>query len=409
MKRMVPALLGLALLLFCNRARAQSPTEPSPETKAEAWSQLFFEEGLLRSCEDPTLESAIALPRPQLTLEETDEGGTKLKARVGLRFTEHLVGSLEVKSPKSSSGETTLASTDGLSKGSSGELKLSWFRHKYEIMPETVQGIDPEEKSNRASWTDWTAEKKAAYEEMKEVLSSDNTKAVENGDAKWRVTDYLDSVLARPSGKAAAGPKRYDEALAAYRHWIKVADPMIPVYTIRLNADQKDFDFVVPSAGPPAGLKKTSESHTNYKATASVGAYFWGTVYSSLNYSRGTEFQAGSKKDFCAPAGLAGVLQCETLTIAPPRRERTEILEFEARGLAGDFGFGGHVTHDLRSNVTIVEVPVYLLQKLGTSKMELNLGARARWRSDTKDYSLSVFIGPALSSVLRMFDPKKAK
>jgi len=292
--------LGLALLLCGNAAWAQE------------WQQL---EELQRRCDDPTLQSAIALPQPKLIVE-TGDGKTTLKARIGMEMRKKFVLSLDVASPTNPSGETTLAGQDGLSKGTTVDGAFSWFQQPKQLKNST----------------------------------------------------------------------------------------MIPILSVKTHIEQQGFDFFLPSAGPPAGLKETSESHMNHKLTGSLGGYFSGSsVYASLNYARGTEFKAGATKDFCAPAGLAGVLQCESLMIAPPRKTQTELLELESRGWVGNLGVGVHLTRDLRGDITTVELPVYFLQNLGTSEMELNLGARAKWQSDTRAYSLSVFIGPAFSTVFRPF------
>jgi len=428
MKRPIPVCLILALVLIPGTARAQNAA--TPENRAKAWSQILFDEGLLRSCEDPLLESSIALPQPKLTLDATEEGDTKIKARVGLKIKDRFVGSLEVTSPRSSTGEATLATLDGLSQGSAAELKLSWFHHQVEHLSEMVVGAVPEDWKNwspeqkaahRAEtknapdvpedWDLWSQEKQDAYKALQKVVATEATDRSRDGRTggrtEWHVEDYLNPVLSRPSAVAAAGPKNFKEALAGYRDWLRVSSPLIPVLTVTAKADQHDFDFLTPFAGPPAGLKEDSESHTNYALTGSAGAYLWASVYSSLNYRLGNGYVSGRKKDFCTTSGLANILRCESHVVAPPRKSRTEVLDFEARGNVGNFGLGAFVSRDLRANVTQVKVPIYFLQKLGTTQSELNLGAVASWRSDTKDYSLSVFVGPGLSTVLRILGVEK--
>src|SRR4051812_23646118 len=122
------AFLGLAVLLGGDGAwgQDQSPTQMTPEEK-EAWDYFYLEEVLQRSCDDPTLRSAIALPQPKLTLETSAEGTTKVKAHVGVEVQKQLVFDLVVTSPISSSGETTLADLNGLSTGSTAKLGFSYF------------------------------------------------------------------------------------------------------------------------------------------------------------------------------------------------------------------------------------------------------------------------------------------
>jgi len=437
------ASLGLALLLFGTSSLAQPPEQNQPQAQAtsspqteeerkaaeekatqekaarekaareKAWSQFFFEEGLLRSCDDPTLKTAIALPQPMLNVEATDKGKLKLNARAGFKLKKSFVFDLEVESPKKDSEETTLATLDGLSNGTKADLKFSWFG--WGPQNYTLAGIEEiwkkanAERLTKPAPPECGVDDKDPYCKMKTTISTSvgakiaDSRAAD-GDIRWSITDYSKPALERPSAMTILGQKEYEKAVGAYRDWLRYYDRFIPVVTVNANAEQKESKFFLPTAGPPAGLKETSEFHMNYLLTASTGAYLWGRFYSSLNYNRGTQYTDGAHQEFCTPTGAARILDCMSLPVAPPKKGKSEELAFEIRGLAGSLGLGAHVTRDLEAKITKIEIPVYLLQKLGTSKMELNLGARAQWRSDTKDIAVSVFLGPALSTVLRMFD-----
>jgi hypothetical protein len=378
---MVPAFLGLALLLSGNVSKAQA---------ADPWSYFFFEEMLQRSCDDPTLRSAIALPQPKLILETSDEGTTKVKARVGVEIKDKFVFNVEVTSPRNPSGETTtLADLNGLSGGSTARFALSWFGyHPENYTPEGLRNVKDETDKKRPS---------SESDSGEEVV-----KKIEEWVPSNRMAAYSKPAISRPSAVAMFGQQGAADLAEEYQEWMKRHDKFIPVLTIDANAEQKEFKFFTPAVGPPEGLKKTSKSHMNHAFTASAGAYLWGRVYSALNYRRGTKFVDGMTKEFCSPSGPARVLDCTTLVVAHPKREKPEALELEVRSLFGSFGVAAHLTRDLEANVTAVEVPIYFLQKMGASKMELNGGAKVRWQSDTRDYAVSVFIGPALSTVLRM-------
>jgi hypothetical protein len=391
MRFTVSVFLGLALLLLGNIASAQDEAK-----KKEGWDYFFLEEVLQRSCDDPTLRSAIALPQPKLILDVTDEGETKVKARVGMELGKKVVLSLDVASPRKSKSEeeTTLASLDGLSRGGTADLSLSWYQVPWDSKKYKDKYTSELDKLEKIA-----EESKAGGDKVAESAGAQGSQAAD----AWTIADYANPLFERPSAVAALGQDSYKEAMKEYRRWMRGEKINVPVFTLRGHAEEKGFDFFVPSPGPPSGLKKTSESHTDWKITGSAGRYVRGSVYLSLNYNRGTKFEKGAEKDFCAPSGLAGVLQCQTLPIAPPEKKRTETLEFEGRGLAGNLvGLAVYLTRDLRDNFTTIEVPVYLLQKFKASKMELNLGARAQWQSATNDLTISVFVGPALSTVLRM-------
>jgi hypothetical protein len=413
------AFLGLAVLLGGGGAwgQDQSPTQMTPEEK-EAWDYFYLEEVLQRSCDDPTLRSAIALPQPKLTLETSAEGTTKVKAHVGVEVQKQLVFDLVVTSPISSSGETTLADLNGLSTGSTAKLGFSYFGAPWKsgAYKEALEKIDrvitdvldkakriidgpKTPKGKLAEIRTITStnpdDDKEALEEIQRMAADpgddkDGTKAQSEVDAikkilekktrdgKWSMKDYLNPVISRPSAVAALGQKKYDETLRIWQDHMK---HRVWVSNLDVTAEQKEFQVGnTPSASQPAPAK---ESHTDFQLTASEGAYFMGRFYASLNYSRGTKFKA-------------------TQTGSPPKSQTAETLEFEIRRLFGSFGGGGHLTRDLQAKITTVEIPFYFLSKMGSSDMELNGGVAVRWQSDTKKFSIIAFIGPALSKVLRM-------
>ncbi|HEY2289861.1 MAG TPA: hypothetical protein VGM86_04080, partial [Thermoanaerobaculia bacterium] len=286
MKRIASAFLGMALLLFGHAVWAQAPTAPpvtsqgkpqmTEEEKKDAWTYLVFEEVLQRSCEDPTLASAIALPKPLLNVEVADDNTIVLKGRLGTEMGKQFVASVDVKSPFNSSGETILANQGGLSKGSTLDAKLTWFGWK----PREIYNMIQEWDSEKIHATCDDKSPCDAREELKKVVGP--SVATEGS-----MYNFLKKpATSRPSGISVLGEDKYSEVREKYRNWLRKNDPIVPVLTLKGHAGQKDFDFYVPAAGPPAGLKKTSESHQNYHVTGSAGFYILGNVYAALSYSR---------------------------------------------------------------------------------------------------------------------------
>lgn len=353
MRASIPALLCVAFLVPGNSSWAQDTPED--------WASYFIlEEVLLRGVDDPNLDSARAIPQPKLILESTEEGKTKVKARVGVEIQKRLLVDLQVESPRTSeeSGETTLASLDGLSDSSTAELGFTWMFGNH-----------------------------VAYaKEMMEKMSGDMD---EN-----RFKAYADPSIS-PSPMKELGPDLYQRAMEASREALKDQRPLF--LSARVRAGRNDFSFVNPST-----LKPLNETHTDRKLTAELGTYLQGRFYTSLSYSRSTAFSDGQTKDLCVPFGNTGTLECRKLTVEPPERKDAEALKFELRWLFDNVGFATRVHRDLEDDVTAIELPLYFLQKLGTSEMELNGGIAVKWRSDTKDYAVTAFIGPALSTVFRM-------
>src|SRR5436305_3251307 len=189
--------LGLALLLGGSGGWGQAGGQTSPPSgtdssskmtkeEKEAWDYFYLEEVLQRSCDDPTLRSAIALPQPKLTLETSAEGATMVKAHVGVEVQKKLVFDLVVTSPISSSGETTLADLNGLSTGSTAKLGFSWFH----VPLDSTYYKDALEKA------DTTAN------------SGPNA-----ADKKWRIEDYNKPIISRPSAVAMFGQDKYNDVV----------------------------------------------------------------------------------------------------------------------------------------------------------------------------------------------------
>lgn len=398
MRFTIPVCLCLGLLLCGNLSWAQ---QDKTQEEDDAWAKFALEEVLLRRSDDPMLESALAVPQPKLILEGTDDGKTQVKARIGVEISKKQILDLTVTSPRNSSGNTALTTVDGLSNGSAAEVSFSWIfwqpasytdkmrkqlrqndkNKNNKTEPKPVQGATTPE----ATQNDETAEK------------NDNNKT--ELDWESRILNYNKQPIERGSAMEILGPDNYRSALIAARE--AFASPRWwPVFlTASAKAEQQDFRFV-----DSATLASGKESHIGRSFTAAVGTFMQGKYYGELSYSRGTEFSGGRTADLCAPFGSTRALECRKVTLGPPTEATSEDLKIEMRRLFGSIGFAARLARDLESNVTSAELPIYFLQKMGASEVELNGGIAIKWNSDTDDFSVSAFIGPALSTVFRMAD-----
>jgi hypothetical protein len=391
MRAPIPALLFSLLFLGGSSWAQETP---------EDWASYFIlEEVLLRGADDPNLDSARAIPQPKLILESTEEGKTKVKARVGVEIQKRLLVDLQVESPRTSeeSGETTLASLDGFSDSSTAELGFTWMSKDpvaYATDMMAMMESMSREEVRRVATEECARETKTEDKANERTDCIDKKTLEAKMDENRRFKTYADPSIS-PSPMKELGPELYQKAMKASREALKNQHPLF--LSARVRAGRNDFSFVNPST-----LKALDETHTDRKLTAELGTYLQGMFYTSLSYSRSTAFSDGQMKDLCVPFGNTGTLECRKLTVEPPKRKDAEALKFELRWLFDNVGFATRVHRDLEDNVTAIELPLYFLQKLGTSEMELNGGVAVKWRSDTKDYAVTAFIGPALSTVFRM-------
>ena len=358
MRFSIPAWLCSALLFLGSSSHAQNTPDD--------WASYFvLEEIMMRGSQDPKLDAPRAQPQPTLILETSENGDTRVKARVGVEVGKQLVLDLKVESPRKS-GETTLASFDGLTDSSTAELGFTWIFWKPREYARAMTALPAYQKAV-------TAPKDSPME----VYSRRGT-------------------MFRPSAVEALGMDDYREAVRAARDVMK-NKKFRPVFlTASAKAGPNEFRFV-----DSLTLLPGKKNHTSRELSAEVGMYLQGRYYTSLSYGQGKAFSAGRTAEICAPFGTTRALECGKFTVGPPTERDTQTLVYEFRRLFKSIGFAARLKRDLENDVTGVELPIYFLQKMGSSEIELNGGIAIKWRSDTKDYAVSAFIGPALSTVFR--------
>ena len=142
-------------------------------------------------------------------------------------------------------------------------------------------------------------------------------------------------------------------------------------------------------------LSSASTARTDWSANVSVGRYAPDTGYVALGYEYQRRFQGGNPSQICLPIAGTGALQCRNAVVGAPSEATLNIGSVEWRR----FFPGGHaaidvtLARDFDNDVTAVDAPFYFLS---SPKGGLTGGARASWRSDTKDIAVAVFIGTAL-------------
>jgi hypothetical protein len=314
---------------------------------AQANESFLLEEVLLRKCQGAALEGNVAVRKPTLVLE-ADESGSRATASAGyVTPNKRLVARLALSRPITSQ-ETTLATLDGLADSSSAELSVTWLA--------------------------WDL---ATYA---------------NEMGSWGA-DLPD----RPLRMGASTPSEDSDWIERYERAVEEAEKGLvdkhPVYVnLRAKAGRRDFDFLDSSTA-----RTLTESHTDTTLTGSVGTLMEGKYYVELSYAAGRTFAPGRTATLCDPFGTTGVVECRDRVVAPPGEIDSSSAAFELRRLFRTVGFAARVRRDFERDLTVVDVPLYFLQRMGATSMELNGGIAASWRSDTEDFALRVFVGPALA------------
>ncbi|AVP97552.1 hypothetical protein C7S18_10245 [Ahniella affigens] len=149
----------------------------------------------------------------------------------------------------------------------------------------------------------------------------------------------------------------------------------------------ESFDFFGPD------LEEISSSENPW----SVNGYFgWVPPNSTRFYSLGATIQNAYKPADEATACTNSempVLECVTGSLAAPTEKRKHLMYLEARGQVSGIGYALRATHDLKSDASGLDLPIYLFKDPEGS---LNAGIRLGWTS-TDQGSVGLFIGSPFS------------
>jgi len=155
-------------------------------------------------------------------------------------------------------------------------------------------------------------------------------------------------------------------------------------------AAEKKYDFITTES-----LTKQSEKHDGISLGAELGwlPYRWGIFFVGLSYRYEEGYKAQPEQDICAPFGEdLGALSCSKAAVGAPSKSKKQIASIELRRYfrGGSLAVNPRFSYDFENDVSGVRLPIYFLKD---GKGALNGGLAAGWRSDTEDYTLSLFVG----------------
>ncbi|HYJ80053.1 MAG TPA: hypothetical protein VEW03_10650 [Longimicrobiaceae bacterium] len=159
-----------------------------------------------------------------------------------------------------------------------------------------------------------------------------------------------------------------------------------PGFSGRVSIGQRNFDFL-----DPATLAPSAEEHAVWGLEGGMGAK-WPNRSILASYRYEDSYGAPDAQDICRPAsfGPAGTQVCGEAVVGAPTNTTKHVLQLEA---AQVFARSGAVrltvAHDLESDVTAVNIPIYVIPD---TKGALGGGLSLGYRSDTGRITASFFV-----------------
>ncbi len=302
--------------------------------------------------------SASVKAAPVISLEGTTADKV-VNAQVGVQYRGFtLTAGAKANVGDDTSQPVALADLDGLRNKTTGEFGLLWSKWRAGYSGDVNVVLDPI---------------CARY-----AKATGRTEGPNNDQFRCRIGWFR-------KDRSAAGQAAYNDLI----------DKLTPgnIFFAGFNGSVAPESFKYVSADTLAD--QPQERHTSRSFSAVAGVAFKTNTVTTFSYAHDVAYQAGDKADVCTPAASGGSLKCVQAVIGPPGDpERTDRLSFEFKQFFGtNFAFAAKFNWDVDNSIVGIELPIYFLQaKDGGLTGGITLG----WRSDTKAFTASAFVGPVL-------------
>jgi hypothetical protein len=190
---------------------------------------------------------------------------------------------------------------------------------------------------------------------------------------------------------SAAGKRAYNEILDA------IAPPTIVFFGTSGSMSPETFKFVDKTA-----LKDTQENHTSWSVAGVIGVALRTNTVLVGSYRREVAYKGKDQVQVCTAAGQAGpsTTCVQKVLGSPGNPDKKNVGSFETKQFFGsNFAVAPKINYDFTNHVTGVQVPIYVLQD--KSAGGLTGGIALGWRSDTKEFTASAFVGPVLRLITK--------
>ena len=368
--RRIVFLLGILALAPCAAAQtgsqaAQTGSQPDRSGRSSSGTTIGSEDadnitGHVLAVASGANASSSVKAAPVISLEGTTEDKV-VKAQIGVQYHGFtFTAGAKANVGDDTSQPVTLANLDGLRNKTTGEFGLLWSKWIAGYSGDVNKVLDPV---------------CAQYAKATGRTEGDQFKC----RLGWFRTD-----------RSAAGQAAYKELVEAL--------PPGRIFFAGINGSLAPESFTFVSADTL--VEQPKEKHTSRSLSGVAGVAFKTNTVTTFSYTYEVAYKAGDKADVCSPAASGGSVKCSQAVIGPPGDpDRTNRLSFEVKQFFGtNFAFAPKFNWDVDDSIVGIELPIYLLQAKDGG---LTGGVTLGWRSDTKAFTASAFVGPVLKLITK--------
>jgi hypothetical protein len=361
--------LALFLSMLTVATGVAGQTAPAPASATRSSSQAIGAgdkdniTGRVLTAASGASASATVKAAPLISLEGTTDEKV-VRAQIGFQHHDFtLTAGAKANVGKDRSQPVTLADLDGLRDKTTGEVGVLWSKW----------------------YAGYTGDVNAVLDPVcaRFAKATGRTEGSEDGQFRCRIGWF------RKDPSAAAQ--------AAYRDLVEQLTPG-KIFFAGANASVAPESFTFVNADTLA--EEPAEKRTSRSLSALAAVVFATNTVTTVSYVHDVAYSGGDKADVCRPAASGGSLKCSEAIVGPPGdAARTNRLSFEVKQFIGtNFAFAPKLNWNVDNSVVGIELPIYLLQaKDGGLTGGVNLG----WRSDTKAFIASAFVGPVLKLIVK--------
>jgi hypothetical protein len=314
---------------------------------------------------DPSMDSPISTPAVQVKLEGNKENGT-VKARVGVQ-TGDWIFDLKLSGPiGETSDQATLVDLDGLANKATADFGLSWVRWNPTADPVVQRQVCVRYLIDTGKALD-----EAAARALLRQTAPDGTLLF---PCTW---------LSLP--KNSKYRDQFDEAI----NW---GTPVL--LSARFKVGRQQFKFVQ----PPSFIDE-KVSHNSYAGVASFAVLTNKLGLLRAGYEYQSVYEPEDKSEVCTPIDGSTSLRCRDISIGPPTKKISNIVQFEARKFFSSLlAVNPSINYDVKDDIWGLQLPIYFFQ---SKQGGLNGGVAIGWRSDEKEIIVKAFVGELFTLIGR--------
>jgi hypothetical protein len=139
--------------------------------------------------------------------------------------------------------------------------------------------------------------------------------------------------------------------------------------------------------------------YTSYAVTGALGVIIPSGDLLQASFQYQKAYYEQDSEQVCSPIDNSTSTHCRDIAVGAPNLQRKKIVQIEGRIFPTlSVGFNPRFAYDFEKSAVSLQMPIYMFH---AKEGGLNGGIAAGWRSDTRAFKVSLFIGQVFTLIAR--------